>query len=256
MSLKINPKFYVNFKSTDNIHTKNVATKSQKNVNMDLVARLQAVSDINRMNIMKEIFELGLSSEELEKRVQKEYLSPITLLKEDAAEFNNLEEGDKKALVHLTKAANILNDVYLKQDNPKNIPFKNYLISQSQNGNKDAQNALILFNAQNGMSAIDRQSNMITLCKGNSPKDGKGVYPQDLDPKEFHEILIKMLENGKVEEVKKILSQRSVVVRSKDGLTSLDYTEIYSKEFNEAAQELELAAKVSTNADFNEFLKL
>ena len=255
MSLKIEPKFITNYKSS-NFHAKNVATNSQNNVNMDLLAKLQAISDINRMRIMQENYEIGLSSEELEKRTQKEYLSPITLLKEDAPEFTNLKDGDKKALSHLVKAANILNDVYLRQDNPKNIPFQKYLISEKNKGSKDAENALILFNAQKGMSAIDRQSNMVNLLKGNSPKDGKGVYPQDLSPKEFHEILIKMLEENKVEEVKKILSQRSVVVRSADGLTSLDYTEIFSKEFRAAADELELAAKESTNPDFNEFLKL
>ena len=231
-------------------------TNSQKNANMDLLAKLQAVSNINRIGVMRENFDLGLSSDELKMRVEKDYLSKITLLKEDSPEFKNLAEGDKKALSHLVKAANILNDVYLKQDNPKNIDFRNYLISEYNKGNKDAENALMLFNAQRGMSAIDRQSNMVNLCKGNSPKEGKGVYPQDLSANEFHEILIKMLENGKIEEVRKILSQRSVVVRKGDELTSLDYTEIYTKEFNKAADELELAAKESTNADFNEFLVL
>ena len=206
-------------------------TNSQKNANMDLLAKLQAVSNINRIGVMRENFDLGLSSDELKMRVEKDYLSKITLLKEDSPEFKNLAEGDKKALSHLVKAANILNDVYLKQDNPKNIDFRNYLISEYNKGNKDAENALMLFNAQRGMSAIDRQSNMVNLCKGNSPKEGKGVYPQDLSANEFHEILIKMLENGKIEEVRKILSQRSVVVRKGDELTSLDYTEIYTKEF-------------------------
>ena len=65
-----------------------------------------------------------------------------------------------------------------------------------------------------------------------------------------------MLEEGKTEEVKKILSQRSVVIRNGNELSAIDYTEIYSKEFKAAADELELAAKESTNSDFNEFLVL
>ena len=231
-------------------------TEVQKSDNINLLAELEAKGSLNRISIMNKNFELGLTPDELEMRTQKEHLSKIELLKEDAPEFLNLKDGDKKALSHLVKAANILNDVYLRQDNPKNIEFRDYLRKKTQNGDKSAQNALLLFNAQRGMSAIDRQSNMVNLLKGDSPKDGKGVYPQDLSTEEFHKILISMLENGKSEEVRKILSQRSVVVRNGEELKAIDYTEAFSQEFRSAADELELAAKESTNEDFNEFLKL
>ena len=231
-------------------------TESQKSANIDMMAHLEATGNVNRIGIMNTKFELGLSAEELEKRTQKEYLSTIKLLKEDSEEYLQLAEGDKKALSHLVKAANILNDVYLKQDNPKNIEFREFLTSEADKGNPQAKNALILFNAQKGMSAVDRQSNMVNLLKGDSPKDGKGLYPQDLSTQEFHNILISMLENGKREEVSKILSQRTVVVRNGNELKGVDYTEAFSKEFKEAANELEKAAQTSTNSDFNEFLLL
>ena len=230
-------------------------TENKKSANMDLMANLEAKSTLNRMGIMNKNFEFGLDSKELEKRTQKDYLSKITLLKEDSKEFENLAEGDKKALKHLVKAANILNDVYLKQDNPKNIEFRDYLKTESTKGNNDAKNALILFDAQKGMSAIDRQSQMVNLLKGSSPKEGKALYPQDLSTDELHKILIKMLEEGNIDEVKKILSQRSVVKRNGDKLKAVDYTEEYSKEFKSAADELEKAAEVSTDKDFNELLK-
>lgn len=238
---------------------KKYKTENKKSANIDLLADMEAKGTLNRIGIMNGNFELGLTPQELEKRTQKDYLSKITLLKEDSKEFESLAEGDKKALKHLVKAADILNDVYLKQDNPKNIEFKDYLKSEDAKGNKDAQNALILFNAQKGMSAIDRQSQMVNLLKGSSPKEGKALYPQDLPAEEFHKILIKMLEDEKtedIEEVKKILSQRSVVKRDGDKLKAVDYTEEYSKEFKSAADELEKAAEVSTNKDFNEYLKL
>jgi hypothetical protein len=41
----------------------------------------------------------------------------------DAPEYLGLQEGDKKALKHLVKAAYILDEIYLKQDNEKNIAF-------------------------------------------------------------------------------------------------------------------------------------
>ena len=255
MDIKIKPYFKINFRTAESSKIKD-KTKSQKSDNIDLMDGLEAKSKINRIGIMKENFELGLDSQELEKRTQKDYLSKITLLKEDSSEFEKLHEGDKKALSHLVKAANILEDVYLKQDNPKNIEFKKYLIDRADQNDKDAQNALVIFNAQKGVSAIDRQTQMVKLLKGDSPKDGKGLYPQDLSTEEFHNILINMLENNKIEEVRKILSQRSVVVRNVNELKAVDYTEAYSKEFQAAADELEKAAAESTNKDFNEYLSL
>ena len=55
---------------------------------------------------------------------------------------------------------------------------------------------------------------MIELAKGVSERAGKGVYPQDLEKEEFHKILIRMMKEGKVDEVAKILNQRSVVERN------------------------------------------
>ena len=53
-------------------------------------------------------FEFNLSIQELEKRTHKDYLIHKKFLKVDAPEYLALAEGDKKALVHLCKAAEIL----------------------------------------------------------------------------------------------------------------------------------------------------
>ena len=65
-----------------------------------------------------------------------------------------------------------------------------------------------------------------------------------------------MIKENKVEEVKKILNQRSIVLRNNDELKAIDYTEFFKEEFFKAANELELAAKYSTNNNFNEYLIL
>ena len=65
-----------------------------------------------------------------------------------------------------------------------------------------------------------------------------------------------MLKSGKVDEVAKILNQRSVVERNGDELVAIDYIDKFSEDFAYMADELEKAAEVSTNEDFNEFLKL
>ena len=201
-------------------------------------------------------FELNLSHEELVKRTSKECLIPKEMLKEDAPEYNALAQGDKEALKHLVKAAKAIDEVFMKQDNPDNLDFKAYLEAEVQKGNEDAQMTLTLFNAQIGMNAVDSEANKIFLAKNTKELPGKGFYPVDLSKEEFHNILIKMVKDGQIEEVRSILNQRSIVVRDGDRLKAVDYTEYFAKEFSYIADELEAAAEVSTNEDFNKYLRL
>lgn len=205
---------------------------------------------------MTKIFEIGLSQEELEKRTNKDYLTTKKMLDVGCVEYEKLADGDKEALKHLVKAAYILDSVYLKQDEERNIEFRNFLEEESAKGNEKAKKALILFKAQKGMNAVDTESNKFSLLKGGKELPGKALYPTDLDEVEFHKILIKMLKEGKEEAVKEILNQRSLVVRDGEELKAIDYTEVFGEEFNKAAEELEKASEVSTNEEFNKFLKL
>ncbi len=201
-------------------------------------------------------FELNLTIEELEKRTHKDYLIRKPMLKEDAVEYLALSEGDKKALAHLVKAANIANIIYMKQDNELNLPFRDYLDEEIKKGNKQAELTKILFNAQLGIIGIDSESKPVILLKGAKESDGKAFYPSDLTKNELHNILKEMLKNGEKEEVAKILNQRTIVKRSGNKLKAFDYTEEFKEEFNKIADELELASKTSTNQDFNEYLNL
>ena len=106
------------------------------------------------------------------------------------------------------------------------------------------------------MNAVDTMSNKINLAKGIKELPGKGVYPKDLSVKEFHKILTEMIEAKKIDEVKKVLNQRSVVERSGKHLVGIDYVDKFREEFQKAADELEKAAETSTNEDFNEYLIL
>ena len=205
---------------------------------------------------MTKNFELNLSHEELVKRTSKDCLIPKEMLKEDSKEYAALADGDKEALKHLVKAAKAIDKVFMQQDNPDNLEFKTYLEEEAQKGNEDAQMTLTLFNAQIGMNAVDSEANKIFLAKNTKELPGKGFYPTDLSKDEFHKILIDMLNSGDIEEVKNILNQRSMVVRDGNKLKAVDYTEYFKKEFEYIADELEAAAEVSTNEDFNKYLKL
>lgn len=201
-------------------------------------------------------FELKLTMEELEKRTHKDYLMTKKMLKADAPEYLELAESDKEALKHLVKAAYILEKINMQIDCHHNLEFKAFLEEEIKKGNKQAELTKILFDAQKGMNAIDTMSNKINLAKGIVEYPGKGVYPEDLSKEEFHSILTKMINEGKIEEVKKILTQRSVVERSGDELIGIDYIDKFKEDFSKMADEIEKASEVSTNEDFNEYLKL
>ena len=201
-------------------------------------------------------FELNLTMEELEKRTHKDYLMTKKMLKADAPEYLELAESDKEALKHLVKAAYILEKINMQIDCHHNLEFKAFLEEEIKKGNKQAELTKILFDAQKGMNAIDTMSNKINLAKGIIEFPGKGVYPEDLSKEEFHSILTKMINEGKIEEVKNILTQRSVVERSGDELIGIDYINKFKDNFSKMADEIEKASEVSTNEDFNEYLKL
>lgn len=201
-------------------------------------------------------FEFNLSMDELEKRTHKDYLMTKKMLKADAPEYLELAEGDKKALKHLVKAAYILEKINMQIDCHHNLEFKDFLEREISKGNKQAELTKILFDAQKGINAIDTMSTKINLAKGIKEFSGKGVYPEDLSKEEFHQILTNMINNGKIDEVKKILTQRSVVERNGDELVGTDYIDKFKDDFSKMADEIEKASQTSTNADFNEYLKL
>ncbi len=199
-------------------------------------------------------YELNLSIEELEKRTHEDYLMTKKLLKADAPEFLALADGDKEALKYLVKAVMVLEEINMRIDNHDNIGFRAFL--DSKKGDKRADLTRILFDAQKGINAVDTEANKINLAKGIKELPGKGVYPKDLSIEEFHNILINMLEANKIEEVQAIVNQRSIVERDEDKLRAVDYINYFAPQFGEMADWLDKAAEVSTNADFNEYLKL
>ncbi len=201
-------------------------------------------------------FELNLTMEELEKRTNKDYLMTKKMLAVDAPEYLELADGDKTALKHLVKAADILEKINMQIDCHENLAFKDFLEKEVAAGNKQAELTKILFDAQKGINAIDSLSQKINLAKGITELPGKGVYPEDLSKEEFHRILTNMLQEGKVDKVKKILTQRSVVERDGNELVGIDYIDKFKEDFAKMADELEKAAETSTNSDFNEYLHL
>ena len=247
----------INKISTNKINNKYITTQKQKLIttkseyfnNEKIMRELDNMATINNVTF-KGGNGLNLSTEELKKRTDKDYLMTKKMLKADAPEYLELNEDDKKALKHLVKAAYILENINMQLDNPHNLEFKNYLEKEIKKGNKDAEMTKVLFDAQKGINAIDTMSQKIHLAKGQKDLPGKGFYPEDMTKEEFHKILIKMLEEGKNDEVKKILNQRTVVERNGDELVGIDYIDKFKEDFALMADELDKAANYSTNKDF------
>lgn len=215
-----------------------------------------SLSKTQALSAQEQKYELGLSREELLMRTNSDYLTTKKYLNVDSKEFQSLKEGDKDALCHLVKAGNAMNNVFMKLDNPHNLLFSDFLNNEIKKGNEDAKLTKILFDAQMGVCSVDNNANQIELALGIHELQGKGFYPEDMTPDRLHEILIKMLEDGEIEEVSKILNQRTVVEWSGEKLKAVDYVDKFKDEFEFIASELELAARASTNADFSEYLTL
>lgn len=198
-------------------------------------------------------FELNYSAEEFADMVNNK-MRKIELIDKDFEGYQNLSEGDKKAFLHLVEAAKILNDVALEQDHPLNLVMKQALETASAES-EYASNALKIFNSLNGVAGsngLDKEP--IEIFKGIKAYKGCNFYPTDMTEEEFFAIINKMLDDGKIEEIKKILSARTMVRREGDELKAIDYTEYFADEFSEIANELECAAHYTTDDLLKDYL--
>lgn len=200
-------------------------------------------------------YELNYTQKKFQQMATKE-MTDIKMLSPDSEAYKNLSDKDKKVLKHLATAARILNNVALKQDNSHNIAQKEALETAANNGDEHAVWALKIFNSINGvagLNGVDRKP--ITIFKGIKTPIGKNFYPEDLSIKEFHKILLNMFAAGEIDEIKQILSARTMVIRNGKKLKAIDYTEYFKPEFDAIANELEVAAHYCTNHLFKEFLE-
>lgn len=178
----------------------------------------------------------------------------INLAGKELPGYQALSEGCKKALEHLVAAARIMNDVALEQDHPQNLKMKRAL-EEAAAGSSHAARALELFNSLNGVAGfngVDKRP--VEIFEGLHLLKGHNFYPEDMDVEEFHRILTAMLTGGKVDEVRNVLSARTMVRREGKELRVVDYTEYFAKEFSAAANELEAAAYYTDDEELKDYL--
>ncbi len=166
--------------------------------------------------------------------------------------YNNLAEGDKRALLHLVKAAEILDFVFLQQDHEQNIPLKIALEEASQNGDEHAKKALIIFNIFNGIEGeTGLNPEPVRLFKGLKLTRGQNVFPPDITKGELIEYL-----KRNIHKASELLSNDTIVRRDGNELVGIPYSVYFRKEYELAAKELLLAAGETTHQGFAKYLRL
>lgn len=65
--------------------------------------------------------------------------------------YRGLQQGDKEALNHLIKAADLFDNVYKRLDNIHNLEFENALYMDIAKGNKQAILTKKLYDGQKGI---------------------------------------------------------------------------------------------------------
>ena len=200
-------------------------------------------------------FKLAMSLKELKHRTSKKTYKGIKLLEPSSREIKKLSENDLMVLCHLTRAARLMDDIHFKLEHPKNVDFMSFLDKEIKKGNKKAELSKKLFLSQKSMFSPDNLGNQTKLVSGISVPPGLNYFPEDLTTEEFHEILNDMLDSGKVDEVGRILNQRSVVVRNGNELKAIDFVDAFD-EFKQMANELKKAREYSDDKKFNKYLEL
>lgn len=198
-------------------------------------------------------YNLNFSEAELDQILENKTRN-IELISKDFKAYQDLPDGDKKALEHLIRAAEIINDVALEQDHPLNAELKKALALSAETSSHAAK-ALQLFNSLNGVAGFNGEDpKPVQIFKEISLLPGRNFYPKDLSVTEFHNILLKMAELGQIETIRQILCARTMVRRDGELLKAIDYTKYFEKQFSDIANELEAAAYYATEHEFKDFL--
>ena len=198
-------------------------------------------------------YEIALTEEELDEIIEKK-TRQIKLIDKDFIGYQQLTEGNKKALQHLVKAAEMFNDIAEEQDHVLNLRLHKALKKEAAMSSYAAK-ALRLFEMLQGVeghNGVDIEP--IEIFRGVKGVKGRNFYPADLTEKEFHCIIKRMLEEGKENEVRRILSIRTMVRRDGENLKAVDYTQYFADSFSKIANELEVAAHYTTDEDFKDYL--
>lgn len=199
-------------------------------------------------------FKYAMTLRELKMRTSRNTYKPVKFLSRENKELKDLTDEDFKVLKHLTRAAKIIDDIYMKLNHPLNSEFLNFFDLEIKKGEQKAVLSKKMFLSQKGIFSPDSLGNQTVLLKEQEKPLGLGFYPIDLTTKEFQTIIDDMLQKNMFAEVEKIFSNRSVVVREGAYLKGIDIVEYFAEDFKKVSLELKKATLYSDDKRFNEYL--
>lgn len=200
--------------------------------------------------------QIAMALKELKHRTSKQTYKSKKFLSRDSEEVKKLSNEDLKVLKHLTLAAKIIDEIYMKLNNSLNDDYLKFFDEQIKQGDSKAVLAKKMFLSQKGIFSPDSLGNQTVLLKNQEQPLGLGFYPLDLTKQEFSEIITKMLDENMIDEVKAIFSNRSKVVRDGEYLKGIDIVDFYKPEFLKVSKELKKAIIYSDDKAFNNYLIL
>lgn len=169
-------------------------------------------------------------------------IAPITMTPD--VSFLNAEE--RQVVNLLNEAASLMSAIYLRQVSERN-PALRAEIAASSRPDRDA--LLGMFDLNGGVWDI---LNEYAPFYGDQPlPPGRAFYPADLTKEEFDAWLA-----AHPDQRETMLGLHTVVRRDGDGFVAIPYSTYYREWLEPAAQKLEQAAAITSNASLKRFLTL
>ncbi len=165
-----------------------------------------------------------------------------TLLKYDET---ILDERQKKVVAKLTKAAKIMDEIFLEQVFSKNKEIKKQLENST---NENDKKALKYFEIMYG--PFDRLDHNRAFYADYKKPAGANYYPEDMTKEEFE----KWIEDNP-QDKEAFVSEFTVIRRKDDKLIAIPYSEFYKEPLGRATKLLREAAEYADNPSLKKYLQ-
>jgi hypothetical protein len=160
------------------------------------------------------------------------------------ASLDHLSDGDRKALDHLIKAADIMDAIFLRQAWARNPEFQKKV--KALQGD-DATAARDYYRIMYG--PWDRLQSRETFLGDAKHPEGAGYYPEDMTKEEFEAWIA-----AHPADKESFTSLHTVIRRDGNRLVAIPYSKHYGEFLEKAATELRAASKVATTPSLKKFL--
>jgi hypothetical protein len=160
------------------------------------------------------------------------------------ASIDHLSDGDRKALEHLIEAADIINEIFLRQAWAQNPEFRDKVQALSGPEGTAAQEYYRIM-----YGPWDRLKARESFLGDFEHPEGGGYYPEDMSKEEFETWIAAHPGDREA-----FTGLHTVIRRDGDRLVAIPYSEYYGEFLEKAAAKLRAGAKSATTPSLKKFL--